>query len=327
MQPTGEFQPATPVAQKEKSNAGLVLAVVFLALCTLVLGGLYAYEKFIAKDDEAAIADAADQQTECAAKEEDEIDGVAKEEILGVATADTDLKVRSLVDDLYEAVTSKEWHVLPRVYGDFGPLLKIDDEGNFSNASKYYGVSGSGRGVTNADGDISLDKVFGEVFEKHDMKKVEDRPALVGGDSTYYENSDGLICSYSLYVAVGGDLNNSGVDVYCASKDWVSEEDKELMADLAKAYAKSEGEQIKYISASVKDIKKNGEYQNITVDVNDAVALFYRASAESEWKYFTMAQQALRCGDYNTEELRAAYKGESCYDDDQQYGSADSKVE
>ena len=312
MQPTGEFQPATPVAQKEKSNAGLILAVVFLALCTLVLGGLYAYEKFIAKDDQAAIADTADQQTECAAEEEDEIDGVAKKDVLGVATADTDLKVRSLVDDLYEAVTSKEWHVLQRIYGDSGPLLKIDDDGNFSNASKYYGVSGSGRGVTNADGDISLNKVFGEVFDKHDMKKVEDRPTLVGDDSTYYENADGLFCSYNLYVAVGGDLNNSGVDVYCASKDWVSEEDKELMADLAKAYAKSEGEQIKYISASVKDIKENGEYQNITVDVNDAVALFYRTSAESEWKYFDTTQQAINCDKYDTDELRAAFKGEKC---------------
>lgn len=312
MQPTGEFQPATPVAQKEKSNAGLILAVVFLALCTLVLGGLYAYEKFIAKDDQAAIADTADQQTECAAKEEDEIDGVAKEEILGVATADTDLKVRSLVDDLYEAVTGKEWHVLQRIYGDSGPLLKIDDDGNFSNASKYYGVSGSGRGVTNADGDISFNKVFGEVFDKHDMKKVEDRPALVGDVSAYYENADGLFCSYNLYVAVGGDLDNSGVDVRCASKDWVSEEDKELMADLAKAYAKSESKQIKYISASAKDIKKNGEYQNITVDVNDAVALFYRTSEESEWKYFDITQQAINCDDYNTDELKAAFKGEKC---------------
>ena len=312
MQPTGEFQPATPVAQKEKSNAGLILAVVFLALCTLVLGGLYAYEKFIAKDDQATIADTADQQTECAAKEEDEIDGVAKEEILGVATADTDLKVRSLVDDLYKAVTDKEWHVLQRIYGDSGPLLKIDDDGNFSNASKYYGVSGSGRGVTNADGDISLNKVFGEVFDKHDMKKVEDRPALVGDVSAYYENADGLFCSYNLYVAVGGDLDNSGVDVRCASKDWVGEEDKELMADLAKAYAKSEGKQIKYIVASVKDIKENGEYQNITVDINDAVALFYRTSAESEWKYFDMTQQAINCDEYNTDELKAAFKGEKC---------------
>ena len=311
MQPTGEFQPATPVAQKEKSNAGLILAVVFLALCTLVLGGLYAYEKFIAKDDKAAIADTTDQQTECAAKEEDEIDGVAKEEILGVATADTDLKVRSLVDELYEAVTSKNWHI-QRVYGDDGPLLKIDDKGNFANASKYYGVSESGRGVTNADGDISFDKVFGEVFEKNNMKKVEDRPALLGVESSYYENADGLFCEYSLSVAVGGDLDSSDVSVYCASKDWISDEDKELMADLAKAYEKSEGEQIKYISASAKDIKKNGEYQNITVDVNDAVALFYRTSAESEWKYFDITQQAINCDDYNTDELKAAFKGEKC---------------
>lgn len=57
MEQKGEFQAAQPVAQAQKKSSGLVLVVVFLALCTLVLGGLYCYEIFVAKNNDSAIAD------------------------------------------------------------------------------------------------------------------------------------------------------------------------------------------------------------------------------------------------------------------------------
>lgn len=44
-----------------------------------------------------------------------------------------------------------------------------------------------------------------------------------------------------------------------------------------------------------------------------AVALFYKKEGGS-WTYFKTVQEALACSEYNTEDLRNAYKGEKCYD-------------
>ena len=44
-----------------------------------------------------------------------------------------------------------------------------------------------------------------------------------------------------------------------------------------------------------------------------AVALFYRKT-DGEWRYFRSVQQVLECTEFDTTDLRNAFKGESCYD-------------
>jgi hypothetical protein len=48
------------------------------------------------------------------------------------------------------------------------------------------------------------------------------------------------------------------------------------------------------------------------IGVGGAGGLFYKKDGGS-WKYFKSTQAPLQCSDYNTDELKAAYKGDTCY--------------
>lgn len=41
--------------------------------------------------------------------------------------------------------------------------------------------------------------------------------------------------------------------------------------------------------------------------------LFYKESSSKDWQYFTSTQDVLACSDYNTSALRAAFRGDACY--------------
>jgi hypothetical protein len=43
--------------------------------------------------------------------------------------------------------------------------------------------------------------------------------------------------------------------------------------------------------------------------------LFYRVSPEAEWQYFTATQGLMPCTNYNTEDIRNAFAGETCFDE------------
>ncbi|HMQ96460.1 MAG TPA: hypothetical protein PKD19_04555 [Candidatus Saccharibacteria bacterium] len=49
--------------------------------------------------------------------------------------------------------------------------------------------------------------------------------------------------------------------------------------------------------------------------IGGSVALFYRKSTGT-WVYFTNVQQAISCSEYDTDDLKNAFKGETCYSED-----------
>jgi len=70
--------------------------------------------------------------------------------------------------------------------------------------------------------------------------------------------------------------------------------------------------------AQISDSKTAG-YQKATLSVSDLkeigghAALFYRKGSGS-WQYFTGTQSELGCEEYNTTDLKNAYRGEACWD-------------
>ncbi len=325
MQPTGEFQPAQPVVERRGSSRGLVLVVVFLALCTLVFAGLYCYEKFIAKDDNVAIADTEPKEKCETAAESEKVDGVEKSEILGVATADTDLQVRKLVKDIKEAVvegfkaTLGGWDGYSTVY----PITTLNEEGGAfvlkegvqTRTEKAYGVliqdyPDATKNLATKEG---VTKMLEKTFEKYGMKDKtgkEHKATYFGEDPVYFEGDDGLFCSF----LASDDLT----EITCSHKDWISKEKIALVNALLKA-ANDDNVELDYLDANVEDIEDgaNGA-QRIVANVNDAVALFYRKDSGSDWKYFRMVQNALGCSEFDTDELKDAFNGELCYDGDAQ---------
>lgn len=72
----------------------------------------------------------------------------------------------------------------------------------------------------------------------------------------------------------------------------------------------------------VPDIKSaNTGYQTATVSIRSYVnvggvaGIFYKKDG-GQWQYFKSTQQMLACSDYSTVDLRAAFKGEACYNSD-----------
>ena len=60
----------------------------------------------------------------------------------------------------------------------------------------------------------------------------------------------------------------------------------------------------KKATAGVGDISEGGGYS----------ALFYK-NGDEPWKFFMGTQEGIACSEYNTQELRNAYKGDQCYKD------------
>ncbi len=303
MEQKGEFQAVAPVAERQSKSMGLVLAVVFLALCTLVLGGLYCYEKFIAKGDGSSIANSGESK-DCN-EEAQKIDGVEKSEILGVATADADLQVRSLIKDV-EKAWIKETHMYNsmKVYGENGPMLKLES-GNMVEASKFYGL------VVSDFDKVGKDSIL-DVLAKNKLVRDENYFVHSQTEQFYYVN-DNIVCQ--LYDVM---TNKMEYHLSCANKEWVSDEDETLANALINAYNEKASSKIDYMfgTSAEKIVKKDSGYQTIEVSVGDAAALFYRKNEDSEWKFFTETQGVLLCGDYSTDELREAYKGDPCYEGD-----------
>lgn len=60
----------------------------------------------------------------------------------------------------------------------------------------------------------------------------------------------------------------------------------------------------------ISDSQTNG-YQTAEVSNGISAMLFYKKNV-GDWQYFMSTQNTLQCSLYNTEDLRAAYKGEDC---------------
>lgn len=116
---------------------------------------------------------------------------------------------------------------------------------------------------------------------------------------------------------------NDGQDYYmaitCAKTDWVwlTKEKIELVGELETAYFEKTGGYPSNVYGLVNEIKDSqyAPYQTLQVLIGGGVALFYRVSPDAKWQYFTGGQSLLGCDEYNTEDLKKAFAGDTCFDD------------
>lgn len=291
-----EVKPASSVPlPKEKASPALKILCVVFALIALGLGGYIAYDKLTTTQDVAnCIPEVADEPV---------VDNFAE----------TNKEVKKIIQDVSDELTTfglnYGQYQLEKSYDTY---VTYEFEKNYmTNLDGAYGVSFY---VNSAgfDSRLASSGIIEKVMNNHGLKKISfNDAAFIGEGQIYYSNDDGYICNYS--------SQSAPAVINCANSNWLTEEDKTLAKSLIDAMKESDEYKgyngAYYVSASADRIEKtaDGKYERITASITDAAGLFYRKTG-GKWKFLTGVQQAIGCDWFNTDELRAAYAGASCYD-------------
>ena len=118
----------------------------------------------------------------------------------------------------------------------------------------------------------------------------------------FYNTSNGISCVVYM---------SDPFQATCSKNTWISEEDKKLVLELAKA------SNTNFVSARTSQITDSqvAPYQKLIASGMNSAMLFYRTSPDSEWQFFKGTQDALACSEY-TGDVAKAFAGEKCYLDE-----------
>lgn len=227
-----------------------------------------------------------------------------------VSDSKDDAAVRDLIDKLYVALEDKTTTTptMLRFYGS--GLVQYKPEGMKSAIAlnKTYGLT-----VFASDYSSELKRVstiIVDELQKNGFKKYDHAPMFM---NSYINEQSGIVC-----VDTGASGNGIFWDssVVCGSVNWVDVDDMALENQLAEAFKEKEGEYLSFLVASSSDIKDSGyeRYQTISATTNNARVVFYRVSPDSPWQFFRGMQDVPACSDYNTDDLKRAFVGETCWD-------------
>ena len=135
---------------------------------------------------------------------------------------------------------------------------------------------------------------------------------------SYINNDSEIVCNmyeFSEWNSYNG--NSAYVKLSCAKTNWhwLSEDEILLANGLAEAYYEETGEYPSVLHNYIGQIDDSGyeSYQRIRATIGGGYALFYRSSAEDDWKYFTGGQSPLMCEEYDTDDLKKAFAGYECF--------------
>lgn len=303
------------VIVKKKSSKGLVIVASLFAVIAIGLGVCLAI-MMINQSKNSGDGDKGDNGT-TATEGAGTDNGGSDEQKVDIAK-----KIQELIDDInteYSSVIGASYAAKKtenngvQISVADGVLMKTNRsyglEANYAGDDAFYELIASKR--------LALNDALVKAFSKHDLKKTAAPTGFMtwGADTNEFAffSDNNITCFYSTIYGFGVD---------CADKNWYSQEDKDLIIALGKAYETAEGDKIGFIDTKASDIKKVGsnEYERIDAFVEDAAALFYR-KVGGEWKFFKLAQSAFTCDTFNTDELKKVYAGEPCYD-----GEKDSVV-
>lgn len=141
-----------------------------------------------------------------------------------------------------------------------------------------------------------------------------------------YANSNDIVCGvYSDTKTINVNNYYDYTALVCAKRNWtwLTSEERALLGDLEAAYYNKQGEYPVLLDGFYGNAGKvidseYAPYQTLWISVGGARGMFYRTSPDSEWRFFIATQAYLDCADYNTDDLKKAYLGESCYNDSTQ---------
>lgn len=294
-----------------KKQMGWKIATGVLALLAVVLGGFLAWRMLVkevpAECQDPTIGDNVDSDD-------------AAEVLLA-----QDAQVREIVEAVKEVtakfmtVTLENEFVGPyqvsldfyREYDEAFPVYKVDESMPYIRLNKSYGFGLFAPTFQSFFTDQRLLEALGNE-EYH--AAVENLFASKGFESyalgsEYFNRETGVVCN----------LPYSGVPTHfaCGYVDWYNRDNAGLVKSLGEAYGDIEDTVFGDVEISDSEYKP---YQRAAVGlwsvagIGGANGLFYRTGPEAEWKYFTSLQAVPSCEEFNTEDLRRAFMGMECFD-------------
>ncbi len=154
------------------------------------------------------------------------------------------------------------------------------------------------------------DEILLSILNQNELQLMETFFTAKGfsrdAETNQYINTEANIICTSL---------SSGVPQHfaCSSMSWYDEAQINLVNELASVY----GENMIFHQVSVED-STYSPYQkasaSIGARVGGGLALYYRTSPDSTWQFFASAQSVLSCDQYNTDDVKRAFAGDTCYD-------------
>ncbi len=198
----------------------------------------------------------------------------------------------------------------------YGPVYKPTGSSYYVVANKSATLKVSGIenyiGITAKEWVALMSPIVSNLdifFKKHNIQKITNVSDF--GELARY-NSATVLCS----------LNNYTQLLYLTCADIADYHSVAIAAaPFVQILADKDGSEALagvYSMPTIRDSKTIG-YQIATINLSSldgvsGIRNFFYKKDNLNWQYFTSAQQKLYCSDYSTDELRAAYAGETCYD-------------
>ncbi len=296
--------------KRKTSKTPVLFATLFGVLAVAGIGfGVFEYMELNKKNDEikSLKADIASIKDSIGDKKDTKPDDRKKnndENIFETA----DAEVREAVAKFKEVAESIVG-VAATETSEYIATTKFDSLKTATDLEKGYGFVYSSSDI-DLRNTTTIKEAIIDSLEENGYEEFADAATHLDGD-TYINKETGVVC-------LGDGLPFTLV---CGYYKWVSDETIELVNDLADAYKEKEGKYPHYLGVYADDDYRITDseispYQKLMAKFENAAALFYRTSETADWKYFTGTQAVLSCSDYNTKELKNAYSGEVCYDED-----------
>lgn len=308
-----------PITKKPSAAKTWKIVVVVFGLVLLGVIGFLIYHFLTFNHDVLPCEERTCEITETQDEETGETVKIIK---VPVGQKDDDVAVRAVADELFNIATNVLCgdNCLPpelvRSYSELGNLYKPEGMKVAVGLDLSYGfhiVRSSEGGTTYDERKViggELDKALVQYLTQNGFKEYE--YSLQFADS-YINEESGIICAKTTATLA--------YDVACSSVNWYSNIDNwDLLNELAEAYKMKMGEYPTYMAASLDRIENSGyeQYQRISVGFLGAGGLFYRVTPESEWEFFRVGQDAPLCLDYDTDDLKQAFVGTTCWNDQTQ---------
>ncbi len=281
-----------------KKQTGWKIATGVLVLLVIALGGLLTW-RMLAKETPVECQDTAtgdDEKTDDTAAALLAQDAQVREVVAEVkAKAAELLDPYNLLDSVYDVMVPYEPEgYLTAIQLNRGYGFKMEYSENPTLLEKIASVDW-------------MDEL-GEVLEKRGFVDTGEyyttASAVASVGTTFVNDESGVVCG----------LWNAP-QMYCSYKDWYDKADAELANELSRVFEEATGEEVDYLVAEVDDIRNSSvaPYQTIEVRRRGYGSSFYRVSPEAEWVYSFSGQGVPTCDEYNTEDLRKAYAGQTCW--------------
>lgn len=318
-QSSGAPVPPTNANRKSKGPVIGMIACAILAVAGISFG-VYSLIQANEKSKELANlkVQIENQDGSVAALEADEV--VVSDDEKTITISDpmkNDTNVRKIVDIMQEVATETSGVGNIKSYDVDFPLVKNQNAKTLLRLEKSYGLYAF-KELDDMDKSLEIAEAINKKLKENGFVENGDvsGPSYVVGDSNLINHDSGIVCNI-----------NSGLPFIagCGHTSWISNDTISLANKLADAFFAVENTypfSINFDHYAIKDSPISPYQILINVAVSNAKGLFYRTGPDADWQYFTTTQGVLNCSDFNTQDLKNAFAGETCYD-----GSQNSTVQ